>query len=157
MSTHTHKFWFEKCPTEQFLCKRALKRKAARNLKAGKGIIDVKLMEPYFELPWDKHAQFMYKRKAKIEAKKRAKEEATKAKELEDDCSNYFPIENYLPIEPEPAIPPQRAMIAPPSLIDVIIQNMEPLAPIEQDAIYQALVASQGPPLAFVASQAPRS
>ena len=151
MSTHTHKFWFEKCPTEQFLCKRALKRKAARNLKAGKGIIDVKLMEPYFELPWDKQKQFMYKRKAKIEAKKRAKEEATKAKELEDDCSNYFPIENYLLIEPKPAVPPQL------SRIDVIVQNMEPLAPIEQDAIYQALVLSQAPPLAFVASQAPRS
>jgi len=154
MSTQTRKFWFEKGPAEQFLFKRVLKKKAARNLKAGKGIIDVKLMEPYFELPWDKTQQFLHKRKAKIEAKKRAKEAKEEAtKELEDDCSNYFPIENYLPIQPEP----QQAMIAPPSLIDVIIQNMEPLSPIEQNAIYQALVVSQGPPLAFVASQAPRS
>ena len=102
-------FWFEKDANYQFLFKRKLKRRAARNVELGKGIIDVKLMEPYFELPWNKHAQFMEKRIAKREANKRAREQREQRESIED-CSNYHVrVEDDTP--PKKASPP-RALVA---------------------------------------------
>ena len=148
-------FWFEKDANYQFLFKRNLKRRAARNVKSGKGIIDVKLMEPYFELPWDKHAQFMAKRVAKLQANKRAREHVSQSKEFEEDCSNY-----YVPVEDDTPSPPKKvATLATFSFIDAIVDNMRVLPPIEDDAPAQARqdAIDQAPPLALVASLAPLS